>query len=187
MRKHQPSIAKNRHTALTLVEFAVVIAVIVLIVLILLPALGSTRGPSKRVMDMSNLRQIAIALVVYAEDHTDNLPEHPRDAKRHLDGESHDSHYIWLNPYQKQDAVIDRGDFSGGATRFGGYVFINLGKNISDMMEPSNTILAYTAKATLKQTNRNVAFADGHVESWEEDQLRSSLPEGIDVEALDGP
>lgn len=126
-------------------------------------------------------------MVAYAEDHEGFLPEHPRGAKQYLDDESYDSRDMWLNPYQGDDAVIDRGDFDGVATRFGGYVFINLGENIDEIVEPSKTILAYTAKVSEKQTTRGVQFVDGHVESWEEEKLRAALPEGVNVDALDGP
>jgi len=66
-------------------------------------------------------------------------------------------------------------------------VFVNLGLNVEEIEKPAELILAYTAKITPKQTTRSVAFADGHVERFEEDRFRAALPDGVDVDALDGP
>jgi len=186
MNQHYPVANSRTDTAMTLVEFVVVLIIIAVLLWVLLPPLAG-KGTSIRVVDMANLRQIGAVMAAYAEDHDDWLPQHPRDAKQFLDDESYDSHDMWLNPYQSDDAQIDRGNFDGVAARFGGYVFVNLGDNIDDIEDPSITILAYTAKVSEKQTTRGVQFVDGHVESWEEKQLRAALPAGVDVDALDGP
>ncbi len=70
--------------------------------------------------------------------------------------------------------------------RYGSYVFLNLGLSLDEIENPGALIVAYTAKISSNQKRRSVLFADGHAEIWDEDKLRAELPEGVDVDALDG-
>lgn len=177
---------KQVASAFTWFELLLVILIIALLVGILIPTPHSSHPASKSVLDLANLRQIGIALVCYAEDNDDLLPPHPRDIEEYFGDPSYLSR-VYLNPYQEDDAVLDRGDSLGPALRYGGYVFLNLGSDLEEMEKPKDVILAYTAKVSHKQTNRNVLFADGHAEIWDEQRLRAALPPDIDVDALDGP
>ena len=58
-----------RVRAFTLIELMVVVSIIALLVGILLPALGSARKHARTVACQSNVRQIAMASVMYAQDH----------------------------------------------------------------------------------------------------------------------
>lgn len=62
----------------TLVELLVVIAIIAMLISILLPALGSAREQSRRIVCGSNLRQWGLSMSLYATDNKQWLP--PNDS-----------------------------------------------------------------------------------------------------------
>lgn len=66
---------KNYHRAFTLIELLVVIAIIALLLSMLLPALARARMYARRVVSTSNMRQIGMAMTLYAEDNQGLFPE----------------------------------------------------------------------------------------------------------------
>jgi prepilin-type N-terminal cleavage/methylation domain-containing protein len=65
---------KHKHKAFTLVELLVVIAIIAVLIALLMPALSQARQNANRSVCLSNIRQLAIAFIMYANDNHDSFP-----------------------------------------------------------------------------------------------------------------
>ncbi len=67
-----PDVRRSR-LGFTLIEILIVIAIIAILIGILLPAIGNARKIAQKTKCMSNVRQIALASFVYAQDYKDQL------------------------------------------------------------------------------------------------------------------
>lgn len=65
---------KNRTRGFTLIELLVVIAIIAILAAILFPVFAQAKLAAKKTVTISNVKQIAIAVTMYAGDHEDVFP-----------------------------------------------------------------------------------------------------------------
>lgn len=84
----------------TLIELLVVIAIIAILAGMLLPALATAKEKGRQAKCMNSLRQISLAMTMYADDH---------DGYYHNNGGGIPNHGQWsLNP--RVDTLLDRND-----------------------------------------------------------------------------
>jgi hypothetical protein len=124
-------------------------------------------GVEEDTSSLGNLKQLALALLMYADDYDEMLPDlkTPENMKQAL------------LPYLRDDSIFS--DPAGGKA-YG----VNSGlsqKNINDIAAPADTVVFYETRAGEKTGLRGVAFLDGHTQlvddaRWQQLKTISHLP-----------
>jgi len=120
---------------------------------ILLPSLGKARMSARETVSMSNLKQITLAGVMYAQDHKGKAPEELNQLQKYLGSST-----VLESPSKPKD-------FEGPS-----YILVP----ILEIDSPPNTVFIYENPAFAGE-KINVAFVDGRVERMDRDMFLSSL------------
>jgi prepilin-type N-terminal cleavage/methylation domain-containing protein/prepilin-type processing-associated H-X9-DG protein len=95
-----------RHAAFTIIELLVVIAIIGILAALLFPFFSRARERDRQTACLSNLKQIGMALLLYAHDYDQAMPVlGPKVPPIHGGGEDSQPYDRQLMPYVKNDRV----------------------------------------------------------------------------------
>ncbi|MBS1705423.1 MAG: prepilin-type N-terminal cleavage/methylation domain-containing protein [Armatimonadetes bacterium] len=103
---------KKSTRAFTLIELLVVIAIIAILAAILFPVFAQAKAAAKSIATVSNLRQVGLASLMYADDYDDtNCPVilcQPDKANQSCEGGTQDKggYYVYLQPYIKNKDLV---------------------------------------------------------------------------------
>lgn len=122
---------------------------------IMMPALARSREQARGVVSMSNLKQLGLALIMYADEHQGNLPENIEQAKDYYRNSK-----ILQSPLKPKD-------FDGPS-----YIYIT-GHSLKKG-SPAQEIVVYENPEYCRDMV-NALFLDGHVEKMQRDRFLKTL------------
>jgi prepilin-type N-terminal cleavage/methylation domain-containing protein/prepilin-type processing-associated H-X9-DG protein len=139
--------AGRGEAAFTLVELLVVIAIIGILAALLLPTLASAKERAKRLQCMSNLRQVNMALRMYADSNGEKFPQ--VSAGR----------WAWDVPWKVGDSMVQNGASQPvcycASSGFSAQDFWNLWNFETNVYRVVGYALTFPGTATVLLTNQN--------------------------------
>ncbi len=195
----------KRAAGFTLIELLVVIGIIAILAAILFPVFSSVRAKARQMTCLSNMRQIGMAILMYAQDNDDQLP--PSAHRLPGGGGMNSRSLIWpayVAPYVKSTRVFvcplaegvssyattwgERGRLSIGLNRDIENRFTNLPYSLVVFDDPSITLLL--ADSTPGETNAPQNGRGFQVQADRAPNTQSGIGErhnrGTNVGFLDG-
>lgn len=129
-----------------------------------MPALEESKQQAGRVMLLNNLKQIGLALVMFANDHGDRLPDHFADTLAYLGSASvflpAGSSVTPPEDLQRQDRAAQ----VAWLDRNSGLVYVHSGVLLRSIKDPATTPLVHQKPELNREPFVGVCFADGHAE-----------------------
>ncbi|MGQ9730753.1 MAG: DUF1559 family PulG-like putative transporter [Candidatus Zipacnadales bacterium] len=96
-----------RRTGFTLIELLVVIAIIAILASILFPVFSRARAKARQAACLSNLKQLGLAVDMYAQDHDEYLPPHNDNEPPYPPYDwRYDTFIMRLMPYMRNEQLI---------------------------------------------------------------------------------
>jgi prepilin-type processing-associated H-X9-DG protein len=128
---------------------------------IMMPALMNAREAAARTKDMSNLHQIGIACIMYANDNQGMMPDDLGSTLKYIGN----SPAVFLDPRSNTRvpenwAAMSDDDKAKWVTDHADYVYLGKGLKLSAIQRPDTTITMYDK--TIRKGRLNAGFADGH-------------------------
>jgi hypothetical protein len=139
------------------------------------PPLEEARSKAAQIATVNRLKQIALALRIYAVDHGDRFPPHMADLFPHLGNprlllHPHDSQTLpadlMTQPREVQMAWIDQQS---------PFVYVLPGAAIKEIQSPATTVAVYERPQPGDDSTVGVAFADGSVQLVTPERLKQLL------------
>jgi prepilin-type processing-associated H-X9-DG protein len=148
---------------LVMSQGGVVMAAPALLAGVAMPAVSRAREQAGRVQSMSNLRQIGLAMHMYANENRGRYPAdlgtlalmdlNPVVFVSPMGGKTVPQNVVQGNAEQQKAWINQNAD----------YVYLGAGRGVNDP-DTAGTIVAYEKPETTRGQGTNILFADGHVE-----------------------